>query len=162
MHSVTWMYPTIHQSFAFKMKFQWASEDFYHDLITGRLPELPKLIYIYTAQQFLNHSVIGQSGFYGSIIMWRVVWYNGSRICITRHNSADSIPTSNLVCMLEVAIKTIFSQIINIAGIIFHTYSLVIDTQNTLIKCLQQTFLTNFVSKQLCWDLFRINSNGGM
>ena len=57
----------------------------------------------------------------------------------TRHNSADSVPTSNLVCIKEVAIRTTFC----IAGIIYYTCNLVIDIQ----KCLQQTFLTNCVSK---------------
>ena len=36
-----------------------------------------------------------------------------------RHNSADSVPTSNLVCIKEVAIRTTFSLMINIAGIIY-------------------------------------------
>ena len=39
----------------------------------------------------------------------------------TRHNSADSVPTSNFVCITEVAIKTTFRNIFNIAGIIMCT-----------------------------------------
>ena len=35
----------------------------------------------------------------------------------TRHNLADSVPTSNLVCIKEVAIRTTFC----IAGIIYNT-----------------------------------------
>ena len=58
---------------------------------------------------------------------------------ITRHNSADSVPTLNLVCIKEVAIKTNFSHMINIAGII--VLYLVIDIQCTRDKkCLQHTF----------------------
>ena len=49
---------------------------------------------------------------------------------ITRHNSADSVPTSNLVCIKEVAIRTTFC----IAGIIYYTYNLVNDTQCTRYK----------------------------
>ena len=43
----------------------------------------------------------------------------------TRHNSADSVPTSNLVCITEVAIRTTFC----IAGIIQYTCYLVTDGQ---------------------------------
>ena len=43
----------------------------------------------------------------------------------TRHNSADSVPTSNLVCITEVAIRTTFC----IAGIIYYTCNLVTDSQ---------------------------------
>ena len=39
----------------------------------------------------------------------------------TRHNAADSLPTSNLVCIKEVAIRTTFCHMINIAGIIYYT-----------------------------------------
>ena len=52
---------------------------------------------------------------------------------VTRHNSADSIPTPNLVCIKEVAIRTTFSHMINIAEIIYNTCSLVIDIQCTPI-----------------------------
>ena len=38
----------------------------------------------------------------------------------TRHNSADSVPTSNLVCIKEVAIGTAFC----IPGIIYYTCNL--------------------------------------
>ena len=41
----------------------------------------------------------------------------------TLHNSADSVPISNLVCIKEVAIRTTFSHMINIAGIIYYTCS---------------------------------------
>ena len=47
-----------------------------------------------------------------------------------RHNSADSIPTSNLVCIKEFAIKTTFC----IAGIIYYTCNLVTDIQCTHYK----------------------------
>ena len=46
-----------------------------------------------------------------------------------RHNSADSVPTSNLVCIKEVAIRTTFNHMMNIAGIISYTCNLVIDIQ---------------------------------
>ena len=45
----------------------------------------------------------------------------------SRHNSADSVPTSNLVCITEVAIRTTFC----IVGIIFYTCNFVIDIQCT-------------------------------
>ena len=48
----------------------------------------------------------------------------------THHNSTDSAPTSNLVCMKEVAIKITFC----IAGIIYYTCNLVIDIQCTCYK----------------------------
>ena len=48
----------------------------------------------------------------------------------TRHNSDDSVPTSNLVCIKEVAIRTTFC----IAGIIYYTCNLVIDIQCTRYK----------------------------
>ena len=38
----------------------------------------------------------------------------GVGVGVTRHNSADSVPTSNLVCITEVAIRTTLC----IAGII--------------------------------------------
>ena len=48
----------------------------------------------------------------------------------TRHNSADSVPTSNLVCIKEVAIRTTFC----IAGIIYYTCNLATDIQCTGYK----------------------------
>ena len=63
----------------------------------------------------------------------------------TRHNPADSVSTSNLV-----AIRTTFSHMINIAGIIYNSCSLVIYIQFTRYKnALNRRFLTNSVSKQL-------------
>ena len=53
---------------------------------------------------------------------------------VTRHNSTDSIPTSNLVCIKEVAIRTTSSHKINIAGKNYYTCSLVIDIQYTRYK----------------------------
>ena len=53
---------------------------------------------------------------------------------ITRHNSADSVPTSNLVCIMEATIKTTFSHVINISGIIYYPCSLLIDIQCTRHK----------------------------
>ena len=47
-----------------------------------------------------------------------------------RHNSADSVSTSNLVCAEEVAIRTTFC----IAGIIYYTCNFVIDIQFTRYK----------------------------
>ena len=38
----------------------------------------------------------------------------------TRHNSADSVPTSNLASVEEVAIKTTFSDMIGFAGNLLH------------------------------------------
>ena len=58
----------------------------------------------------------------------------GTVICTTRHNSADSVPTTNLVCVKDVAIRTTFSHMINFAGIIFYTCILVIDIQCTRYK----------------------------
>ena len=48
----------------------------------------------------------------------------------TRHNSADFIPTSNLVCIKEVAIRTTFC----IAGIIYYTCNLITDIRWTRYK----------------------------
>ena len=48
----------------------------------------------------------------------------------TRHNSADSVPTSNLVCIKEVAIRTTFC----IVGIIYYTCNLATDIQCTRYK----------------------------
>ena len=82
----------------------------------------------------------------------------------TGHNSADSVPTSNLVCIKEVAIRTTFRYIlINIAGIIYYTCSLVIDIQCTVIKMPSINIFNKYsVSKQLCYDIFQINSNRTM
>ena len=63
----------------------------------------------------------------------------------TRHNSANSAPTSNLVCIKEVAIRTIFRDIINIAGIIYYTCSLDID-----IQCTRYKNALNNVFNELC------------
>ena len=49
---------------------------------------------------------------------------------VTRHNSADSLPTSNLVCIKEVAIRTTFS----IVGRIYYTCNLVTEIQCTRYK----------------------------
>ena len=54
-------------------------------------------------------------------------------ICLqkgTRHNSADSVPTSNLVCIKEVAIRTTLC----IAGLIYYICNLVINIQCTHYK----------------------------
>ena len=54
---------------------------------------------------------------------------------VTRHNSADSLPTSNLVYTKEVAIITTFSHTINdIAGIIWYTCGLIFDIERTRYK----------------------------
>ena len=52
----------------------------------------------------------------------------------TRHNSADSVPTRNLVCIKDIAIRTTFSHMINIAGIIYYICSLPNDIQCTRYK----------------------------
>ena len=62
---------------------------------------------------------------------------------LTRHNSADSVPTSNLVCIKEVAIKTAFSHMINIAGILYYTCSLVIKTECIRYKRMPSTNVFN-------------------
>ena len=49
---------------------------------------------------------------------------------LTRHNSADSVPTSNLVRIKEVAIRTILC----ITGLIYYTCNLVTDIQCTRYK----------------------------
>ena len=36
--------------------------------------------------------------------LYRIIYR--TRVNLTRHNSADSVPTSNLVCIKEVAIRT--------------------------------------------------------
>ena len=62
----------------------------------------------------------------------------------TRHNSADSLPTSNLVCIKEVAIRTTLC----IAGLIYYTCNLVTDIQCTPYKrAFNKRFLTNCVTK---------------
>ena len=53
-----------------------------------------------------------------------------TRIGHTRHNSADSVPTSNLVCIKEVATRTTFC----ITGIIYYTCNVVTDIQCTCYK----------------------------
>ena len=52
------------------------------------------------------------------------------RYAIIRHNSANSVPTSNLVCIKEVAIRTTFC----IAGIICYSCNLVINIQSIHYK----------------------------
>ena len=49
---------------------------------------------------------------------------------VTPHKSADSVPTSNLVCIKEVTIRTTFC----IAGIIYYTCNLVTGVQCTRYK----------------------------
>ena len=48
----------------------------------------------------------------------------------THHNSADSVPTSNLVCIQEVVTRITFC----VAGIIYYTCNLVTDIQCTCYK----------------------------
>ena len=68
--------------------------------------------------------------------------------CFTRHISADSVPTSNLFCIKEVAIRTTFSHMIDIAEIIYHTCSLVIDIECSRYKnAFNKRF---FLSNELC------------
>ena len=55
------------------------------------------------------------------------IFLSYTRLC--RHNSADSVPTSNLVCITEVAIRTTLC----IAGIKY-TCDLVTDSQFTRYK----------------------------
>ena len=57
---------------------------------------------------------------------------------VTHHNSANSVPTSNLVRIKEVVIRTT----VFIAGIIYYTCNLVLIFNVPVTKCLQQTFLT--------------------
>ena len=80
----------------------------------------------------------------------------------TRHNSADSVPTSNLICINEVAIRNTFCHMINIAGIIYYTCSLVIDLNVPVIK---NTFKKRF-ERILCQEnsakiYSETNSKGG-
>ena len=51
-----------------------------------------------------------------------------------RQNSADSVPTSNLFSIEEMAIRTSFSHMINIAGIMYYTCCSFIDIQCTRYK----------------------------
>ena len=53
----------------------------------------------------------------------------GMSMVSTRHNLADSVPTSDLVCIKEVTIRTIFIHMIT--GITYYTCRLVIDIQCT-------------------------------
>ena len=65
----------------------------------------------------------------------------------TRHNSADSVPTSNLVCIKEVAIRATFC----IAGIIYYTCNLI-----TNIQCTRYKYAFNKRFKRIvCQDLYR-------
>ena len=52
----------------------------------------------------------------------------------TRHNSADSVPTSDLLSIKEVAIRTTLSHTINISWIFYYACSLVFDIQCTRYK----------------------------
>ena len=70
----------------------------------------------------------------------------------TRHNSADSVPTSNLVCIKEVAIRITFC----IVGIIYYKCNLVTDIQCTRYKmpstnvfnvCVKISLLRSFPKK---------------
>ena len=61
---------------------------------------------------------------------WMKVCNIFSYCILTRHNSADSVPTSNLVCIKEVAIRITFC----IAGIIYYICNLGTDIQCTLTK----------------------------
>ena len=69
---------------------------------------------------------------------------------ITRHNSADSVPTSNLVCIKEVAIRITFSHLINIAGIIY-ICGLVINMQ---CACYKNAFNKRFFLRIVCQNNF--------
>ena len=61
----------------------------------------------------------------------------------TRHNSADSVPTSTAVCILEAAVGTTFSELE-----LFTKFAALLLIFNVPVKkCLQQTFLTKCVSK---------------
>ena len=52
----------------------------------------------------------------------------------TLYNSADSVPTSNLVCIQEVANRNTFSHRIYIAEMFYYTCSLVTDIHCTRYK----------------------------
>ena len=56
-------------------------------------------------------------------------WLHSS-LNTTRHNSADSLPTSDLICIKEVSIRTTFC----IAGIVYYTWKLAVDIQCTRYK----------------------------
>ena len=62
-------------------------------------------------------------------LLWRRMSGLAKCLC-TRHNSADSVPTSNLVCIKEVAIRTTLC----IAGLIYYTCNLVTGIQCTRYK----------------------------
>ena len=68
----------------------------------------------------------------------------------TRHNSADSVPTLNLVCIKEVTIRTTFC----IAGIIYYTFNLVTDIQCTRFKKMPSTNVFN----ELCVKISLLRS----
>ena len=74
----------------------------------------------YHTYWWLSH--VAQTSFQADV-EWRLS--NERESSVTRHNSADSVPTSNLVCITEVAIRTISC----IAGIIYYTYNLITDSQ---------------------------------
>ena len=80
----------------------------------------------------------------------------------TRHNSACCVPTSNLICVREVAIRTTLSHMINIAGIIYYPCRLVIDIQWTLYKNAFNKGFQQIMCQNNCKDLLRKNSNGGI
>ena len=62
--------------------------------------------------------------------MRRYAWHIWFRLVPTRHNSADSVRTSNLICIKEVAIRTTFC----IAEIIYYSCNLVTEIQCTRYK----------------------------
>ena len=74
-------------------------------------------------------------------------------LSVTRHNSADSVSTSNFVCIKEVAIRTTFSYMINIAGIIYTllTFNVpVMEMHSTYVfdkLCFKTTLLRSFLNK---------------
>ena len=61
----------------------------------------------------------------------------------SHHNSADSVPISNFVCIKEVDIRTTFSCWNNL----LHLQLSYWNSMYPLQKCFQQTFLTNCESK---------------
>ena len=67
----------------------------------------------------------------------------------TRHNSSDSVPTSNLVCIKEVAIRTTFC----FAGIIYYTCNLVTD-----IQCTRYKMPSANIFKELCVKISLLRS----
>ena len=58
---------------------------------------------------------------------------------VTCHNSTDSVPTSNLVCIKEITIRTTFC----IAGIIYFTCILVTDSVNVTVTKMPSTNIFN-------------------